>query len=208
MFDFISDLDAFFCEKYANYDKLCVLPGYIMPVMQATEVRADGRTYGYTLPADTMRLAKQENKEDLLKKLKSQMVDKTFSFSFRPLGFFTRVKNVFVRYAFHKKFKLILDKYNLTEERAFDGIAITDEIKKGIFKGVYEPTKNLLLSFALVAQISYEDTKQLLNFCGEEFDFKEVKDVVIVYLLQNKLYNRAMIDAALAEYKVTNLFMA
>ena len=33
MFDFITDLDEYFCEKYANYDKLCVLNGYKMPVM-------------------------------------------------------------------------------------------------------------------------------------------------------------------------------
>ena len=90
-----------------------------MPVMQATKVGADGREYGYTLPAKTMRLAKQENKEDLLKKLKSQMVDKTFSFSFAPIGFFTRVKNIFVPYAFHKKVKEFLAKYNLTEETAW-----------------------------------------------------------------------------------------
>ena len=57
MYDFIADLDEYFCEKYANYDKLCVLDGYRMPKMQTSEVRADGRTYAYTLPANTMRLA-------------------------------------------------------------------------------------------------------------------------------------------------------
>ena len=88
MYDFIADLDAFFCEKYADYDRICILPGYRMPVMQATETRADGRTYGYTLPSETMRLALQEQKDELLKTLKSQMVDKTFSFSFQPVGFF------------------------------------------------------------------------------------------------------------------------
>ena len=70
MYDFIADLDGYFCETYANYDKLCVLPGYVMPVMQRSEVREDGRTYAYTLPADTMRLAKQEKKEEILAELK------------------------------------------------------------------------------------------------------------------------------------------
>ena len=56
------DFDGYFCEKYANYDKLCVLPGYKMPLMQASEVDAFGRTRAYTLPADTMRLALQEKK--------------------------------------------------------------------------------------------------------------------------------------------------
>ena len=59
-FPFLSDLDNFFCEEYANYDKLCVLDGYKMPVMQRTITKEDGRAYSYTLPASTMRLADQE----------------------------------------------------------------------------------------------------------------------------------------------------
>ena len=86
MYDFISDLDEYFCEKYANYDKLCVLKGYKMPVMQASEVREDGRTYAYTLPASTMRLAAQEKKAELLAALKERMTDVTFSYSFSILA--------------------------------------------------------------------------------------------------------------------------
>ena len=208
MFDFIADLDAFFCEQYADYDKICVLPNYRMPVMQATEVRADGRSYGYTLPANTMRLALQEEKEELLKTLKSQMVDKTFSFSFEPLGFFAYIQNVFSKRAFLKNFKRFLVKYNIAESAAFDGLAIDEEIKTGILKGKFVPTKNLLLSFALAQQISYDDAQGLLELCGFEMDFSEVKDVVICYLLRNKVYNREMIAAALNEYKVGNLFLA
>ena len=99
-YDFIADLDEYFCEKYANYDKLCVLNGYKMPLMQASEVDEFGRTRAYTLPANTMRLALQENKKDLLVQLKSKMTDITFSFSFEPVGFFARLKNNFSKYGF------------------------------------------------------------------------------------------------------------
>ena len=207
MYDFIADLDAFFCEKYANYDKICILPEYRMPVMQATKIREDGRTYGYTLPANTMRLALQEKKDELLSALKKQMVDKTFSFSFQPIGFFSRIKNVFSKYAFIKNFKIVLAKYNISVEEAFNGLNIEEEIKTGLIKGAYQPTKNLIFSLALSLNLSYEDTKQLLALCDAEFDYTEVKDVVIAYLLQQKVYNRGMIDAALAEYKVSNLFI-
>ena len=61
-FEFIADLDEYFCEKYANYDKLCILPGYKMPLMQASKIDEFGRTRTYTLPAETMRLALQERK--------------------------------------------------------------------------------------------------------------------------------------------------
>ena len=71
---FISDLDDYFCEKYANYDRMCVLKGYVMPKMQTTQRREDGTDYSYTLPPETMRLSLQENKAALLKQLKERMV--------------------------------------------------------------------------------------------------------------------------------------
>ena len=116
MFDFISDLDDYFCEKYANYDKLCVLEGYRMPKMQTSEVREDGRTYAYTLPAETMRLALQDNKASLLEKVKATAFDKTFSFSFQPLGFFARMQNKYSKYGFLPWLKAILKKYAVSEK--------------------------------------------------------------------------------------------
>ena len=44
-FDFLEDLDEYFCEKYANYDHICILNGYEMPKMQTTERREDGTDY-------------------------------------------------------------------------------------------------------------------------------------------------------------------
>ena len=207
MFDFIADLDAYFCETYANYDKLCVLPGYRMPKMQDSKIDEFGRTYAYTLPANTMRLALQENKEELLKTLKTQMRDKTFSFSFRPLGFFAYLKNKFSRYGLSKWLKLTLKKYNLTPLEAGEHLKIDPQIWKGICKGKFTPTKNTVFSLALTANMDMGDTENLLLVCGYEFDYTLVKDVVISYLLTQKVFNRPMIDAALAEYKVENLFL-
>ena len=207
MYDFIADLDGYFCETYANYDKLCILPGYVMPVMQRSEVREDGRTYAYTLPANTMRLATQEKKDEILAELKKRMTDVTFSFSFRPYGLFGKIKSRFSKLAFHKILKEILAKYGVSEADAFAGLDISEEVWLGILKGNFEPTKNLLYSLALTAQFSYDDTCALMSLCGYEFNFINVKDVVISYLLQQKVYNRGMIDAALNEYKVANLFI-
>ena len=207
MYDFITDLDGYFCETYANYDKLCVLPGYVMPVMQRSEVREDGRTYAYTLPLNTMRLATQEKKEEILAELKKRLTDITFSFSFRPFGLIGKIRNRFSKYAFCKNFKIILKKYGVTEAEVFEGLSIDAEIWRGILKGNFEPTKNLLYSIALTMQLSYEDTCALMMLCGYEFNFADVKDVVISYLLQQKVYNRGMVDAALKEYNVTNLFI-
>ena len=69
------------------------------------------------------------------------------------------------------------------------------------------PTKNLILSLALTAQFSYEDTEKLLAAIGEEFDYSYAKDVVVGYLLQKKVFNADMMEAALTEFKVENLFI-
>lgn len=206
MYDFIADLDEYFCEKYANYDKLCVLPGYRMPKMQTSEVREDGRTYAYTLPANTMRLAKQENKSALLAALKEQMLDKTFSFSFRPLGFFARIKNKLSAIGFVKISRATFAKYNVRVEEAGEALDISAEIWKNICKGNFLPTKNTVLTLALTAHLTVEDTKNLLAVCGYEFDYAIVKDVVVSYLLEQKVFNPLMVEQALAEYKVENLF--
>lgn len=206
MFDFINDLDEFFCEKYANYDKLCVLPGYRMPKMHASEVREDGRTYAYTLPANTMRLAAQEKKTELLATLKKQMSDKTFSFSFNPLGFFARIKNK-GKNGFVKIFGEVLTHYNLTNESVAEGVTVDGEIWKNICKGNFLPSKNLIFSLALTAHMTMEDTELLLAVCGYEFDYATVKDVVIAYLLSHRIFNVPMQQAALGEYKVQNLFI-
>ena len=207
MYDFLSDLDEYFCEKYANYDKLCVLPGYKMPVMQASEVRADGRTYAYTLPANTMRLATQEKKAELLAELKTRMVDINFSFSFRVQKLFTRIGNIFSKYAFHKNLKKVLEKYKLSEKEAGENLAISEEIWKNICKGKFLPSVNLLYSLALTGHLSMDDTAYLCSLCGYEVDYANVRVVVISYLLTRRVYNADMIESALKEYKITSLFL-
>ena len=207
MYDFITDLDEYFCEKYANYDKLCILPGYKMPLMQASKIDEFGRTRAYTLPADTMRLALQEKKAELLAQLKEKMTDVTFSFSFQPVGFFARLTSKYSKLGFTKNFKKMLEKYGVSEEEALAGLDVSEEIWKNICKGKFLPTKNLIFSLALTAQFSYEDTEELLAYGSEEFNYTIVKDVIIAYLLQNKVYAPEMIKAALNEYKVCNLFI-
>ena len=205
-FEFIADLDDYFCENYANYDKICILPGYRMPKMQATERRADGREYSYTLPASTMRLGAQENKAELLQKLKSKMSDKSFSFSFVPLGLGAQLKR-FSKNAFWRALLAMLSKYSLTAESAKKELKIDEKTWQRICKGIYLPSKNLLFSLALTARFSYEDAKTLLAYCDMDFDYTLERDVVISYLLKQKVFNQEMVKAALEEYNVSNLFI-
>lgn len=207
MFDFINDLDEYFCEKYANYDRLCVLKGYRMPKMHDSKILEDGRTYTYTLPSETMRLALQENKAELLASLKKGIEDKTFSFSFRPLSFFRRIQNVCSEKGFLKNFKKVLLKYNYTFETAVEEIEISQEIWKKIKKGSYVPTKNLIFSLALSLHLNLKEAQGLLWLCGYDFDFTIAKDVVIYYLIEQKIFNATMQERAFEEYKIRNMFL-
>ena len=201
-FEFIADLDEYFCEKYANYDKLCILPGYKMPKMQETRTDAFGRPYSYTLPADTMALSKQENKAELLAELKNRTTDKNFSFSFRPLGFFERLSERFAKETFSKTLQEVLARYNMDAQALGEGLDIDPAIWKKIVKGEFYPSKNLVLAMGIFAHLSYRDVKELLMMSGYAFDFTNVLDVVISYLLVKGIYNTAMVDAALEEYHI------
>ena len=99
-FDFIKDLDDYFCEVYACYDKLCLLPGYVMPKMQELKVDPFGDMVAYTLPANTMRLALQEKKEEILKAFKEKITDIEFSFSFSPLPWYKQIAGIFSKKAY------------------------------------------------------------------------------------------------------------
>lgn len=207
MYDFLLDLDEYFCERYANYDKLCVLNGYRMPTMQATKTDDFGRTFAYTLPANTMRLALQEKKTELLQQLKEKIVDKGFSFSFRPVGLFRRRKYKRSKIAPKKLFLEILERNKLTQADLQNELTIDSEILDKIFKGNFAPTKNTIYSIALVGHFSIEETSALLIANGYEINYASEREVVISYLLENKVFARPMIEAAFAEYKVGNLFI-
>ena len=206
MQEFIRSLDEYFCEKYANYDSLCVLKGYKMPKMQTTE-EIDGIKRSYTLPPETMRLALQENKEELLKEVKKNAVDKSFSFSFFPLNWKRRLSNRFGVFGFKRVFEDILSKKKLTALEIEKGLTLESGVFKKVCKGSYLPTKNLVLSIALVGELSMGETNRLLDACGEEWAYSQIKDTVVAYLLENKVFSLELIKTAMAEYKVDNLFI-
>lgn len=206
MQEFMLGLDEYFCEKYANYDMLCGLDGYKMPKMQTTEVR-DGRSFSYTLPPETMRLALQENKSELLALVKKNVVDKTFSFSFYPLKWKERISNRLGVYGFVKVFRNILSKNGKSAEEIGSRLTVEPIVWKKVRKGTFLPTKNLIFSIALAGELTKEETTRLLESCGEDWEFKHQKDTVISYLLEKNVFAPVLVRRALEEYKVENLYL-
>ena len=75
---------------------------------------------------------------------------------------------------------------------------------RGVLPRLFTPSEPII---ALAAQMSYDDAEALLALAGFEWDFAVVKDVILCYLFQQKVYNPAMREQALSEYKVTNLIL-
>jgi hypothetical protein len=123
------------------------------------------------------------------------------------LGLFGRIRNKLSSVGFVKISRLIFEKYKLSLLDAGQELDISAEIWKNISKGNYLPTKNTLFSLALSAHLTKDDAQNLLAVCGYELDYAIVKDVVVSYLLEQKVFNAQMIERALKEYKVDNLFL-
>ena len=102
---------------------------------------------------------------------------------------------------------VIMKKYDFTDKDALENLTIDEEIWRGVRQGKFLPSKNLIFSIVLAAHMSYDDTEVLLTLAGIEWNFAVVKDVILCYLLQQKVYNAPMIERALTEYKVSNLFL-
>lgn len=200
-------LDEYFCETYANYDKICMLPGYQMPKMQDSRVGDDGLTYAYTLPSETMSLSRQKNKEEILKELKARAFDQTFSFSFHVQSIWGRIENFFRKKSHGKVLRKLLARHSLTKTQVNALLTIEEEVFNGIYSGKFIPSKNAALSIAFVAEFTVEEIDELFEACGYEWDFTLVKDTVLSYLLINRVYNVELIKSACEEYNVANLFI-
>ena len=205
--EFLADLDEFFCEKFAGYELFCGLPQYRMPTMQATKTDEYGRKFSYTLPKSTLRLADQEHKVELLAIVKEKLNTKEFSFSVHPNKWHQVLKHRFSKKGFAKTAEMVAGRYNLSFEQLFDGVEIDEFAIKGMKSGEFLPTKNMLFSVALTAQLSLDDTHELMIAGEMEWDYALQRDVVVRYLLERSIYNEEKVAAALKIYKVKHLFI-
>ena len=137
--------------------------------------------------------------------LKSRMSDKNFSFTFRPLSFFQRISEALSKNSFPKKLKEVCRCHNADPNLLTEGLEIDPAIWKRILKGEFYPSKPLLFALGLSAHFTHQETEQLLGASGYLFDFENVTDTVVSYLLLKEIYNQEMVQEALEEYKVLPL---
>ncbi len=194
-------LDEYFCALYSDYVKLSAIEGYVMP--DVLYVASDGNVA--RRDSSCMRLCHQKNCEELLARLKSNLADTTFTFSFGFPTIRERISDHFRKDTFAKLLPETLRHCGVTQEEAGARLDIEPRFWNLIVKGRLYPEKNTILALALVCRMQWQDVLNLLAVCGFSFREDEVRDVVVRYLIENSVYNESMRDECLAEYHLTNL---
>ena len=199
--NYLTALDEYFCAHYSDYVRLSALEGYVMP--EVVYVAQDGNIA--RRDPSCMRLCYQRDCAGLLARLKEGLTDTTFtfSFSFRPIG--DRTRDRFRKFTFAKLLPDALKRCGETVESAGSRLDIEPRFWKKIAKGTLYPEKNTVLALALVCRMTVADVNNLFNVCGFTFDESNVRDVVVRYLLEQKVFNPEMRDRCLAEYGIRHL---
>lgn len=200
---YLKALDEYFCAQYSDYTRISAIEGYKMPDM--LYIGKDGNLS--RKDSSKMRIAYQKNKDEILQALKKNLVDTDFTFSFRFRTLREKFSDRFQKYTFSKVLPVALKHCNATAEEAGEKLNIEPLFWQKIVKGKLYPEKNVVLALALVCRMQSQDVQNLLNVCGYSMDAESVRDVVVQYLIEQKIFNEEMRDNCLAEYKITNLPM-
>ncbi len=199
--NYLRSLDEHFMAQYADYSRIGAIQGYETPDL--IDIGRDGniRRKG----SEIMRLVHQKNREELLARFKEGLIDTDFSFSFSFVSLIDRLRDRFHKQTFSKLLPAILAHSGETTESVGKKLSLDEKIWTGIVKGKLYPEKNTVLAIALVARVTMQDAVNLLALCGFSLEADSVRDVVVEYLLAQKVFNEEMRDNCLKEYKITSL---
>lgn len=195
---FIKALDEYFCAHFSDYVRLSAIEGYIMP--EVIYVAEDGNIA--RRDSAVMRLERQKDPALLLARFKEGLADTSFTFSFSFPTLRDRWNDLRDKNTFAKLLPGVLAHVSETTETAGQLLDIEPRFWEKIVKGKLYPEKNTVLALALVCRLQVADVRLLLSVCGFGFENDDVRDVVVRYLLEQQIFNPAMRDMCLAEYKI------
>ena len=195
---FLHALDEYFCAHYSDYVRLSAIEGYVMP--NVLYVGADGNIA--RRDSTCMRLDRQAAKTELLARFKEGLADTSFTFSFCFRTLRDKLRDVRDKQTFSKVLPGVLAHVSETVERAGEYLAVEPRFWQKIVRGKLYPEKNTVLALALTCRLQLTDVQLLLAVCGYSLCDDDVRDVVVRYLIEQQIFNPAMRDACLAEYKL------
>lgn len=197
----ISALDEYFCAHYSDYVRISALEGYSMP--NVVYVASDGNIA--RRDSSCMRLCHQADPNALLKRLKSSLADTSFTFSY----FFPRARDKrrlkHSKTSFAKLLPELLRRSGESVESVGEKLDIEPRFWNMILKGKLFPEKNTVIAVCLIGRLSPTDAAQLFTVSGFVFTDDDVRDVVVRYLLEQRIFQEEIRDRCLAEYSITNL---
>ncbi len=197
----IAALDEYVCAHYSDYVRIAALEGYEMP--EVLYVAEDGNLA--RRDSSCMRLCHQAKRDVLLARLKEGLSDTDFTFSFRFIPLRDRLPERFRKNTFAHLLPGVLHRCNETAESAGEKLDIEPRFWNKIVKGRLWPEKNTVLALALVCGMSGSDLNLLFAVCGFSFSDENVRDVVVRYLLEQKVFGAEARDACLNEYGISCL---
>lgn len=204
--DFISDLNAFFCKNYSNFDLISSLPSY-QPVTIAMLLLSGNRvTEGENAVNERRKLSYQPEKDKLLAEFKERFVDGSFTYSFRVAPVRERIASLFRRRS--KGGELLIKtvrRYGEDADAMPEKLGISAYVWKNVLRGYFLPEKVLLFKICLLLGLSREDGFALLRAFGAYYNFEDARDVVVRYLTDYRVFNREMIDRAFEEFKLNKI---
>jgi len=192
------DLDEYFMRTYSNYTAISAIAGYDMPERESASTE-------YSLSGERYKLYNQNEGAALLLKLKENYIDRDFAFTFRAAKFIEQVKDVKRKYTFKKILPAIFKKYSLDIKSFYERIDISRYVWKKIISGKFYPEKGAIFAVAIAGGMSHADARDMLAVCGFELDYTCVRDVIVSYILDYKVFSPNLVKEILAEYKITSI---
>ena len=95
----------------------------------------------------------------------------------------------------------LIDRRNMTEVECYKAANVSRQTWYKIMNdGEYRPSKTTVISFAIALKLDYEETQALLATAGYTLSRSILFDKIIVYCIENKIYDVFEINAMLYSY--------
>lgn len=203
---FMHDLDEYFSKKFINYALISSMPSYESVTISMVLKNRNRIEEGEYASNEMRKIAYQPDPAKILAEIKERYVDNNFTFSVRIAPFRQRVRALF-----HSKelpgpmLAKLIKNYGEEPETLWEKLGVAQKTWLKTLRGYYIPEKVLLFKVFLLLGVSLEESVALMKLCGTFYDFEDARDVVVRYLIDYRIFNREMIDAAFDEYHIRRI---
>jgi hypothetical protein len=106
-------------------------------------------------------------------------------------------KQTFAEYLFS-----LIDESGQTDANVYNRAGIDRRLFSKIRSNKdYQPSKNTVFALAMALELDHTKTSKLLNKAGFDFSNNKLTDIIIMFCIENKIYDMYEIDTLLEGYK-------